>query len=426
MSKPKSKRARGRGGVIRIKGKLGDTFQCRIDLAGLTGQSGRRQMHVRNFKTEDEADEELKRVLKKAKAERRLPAAERKLSAWVEEWLPTIAEEVSVKTFERYAELLRLHVLPTLGDKTLRQVSTADIEALYRRLKQEGRRVREGAEPKGLHRRTVLHIHRVLHQCLQDAKRLGYVEANAAALVKKAKKARQTAPDSADAPAAGTMKILAWDDLQTLLAGFRKHASVNAPFPLVQLALDSGARRGEFLALRWSDFDFEKRTMRIDRAVHETKAEGITISRELKNKSSRRTVTLSASTIAVLKEERERQMQQQARLQGGGNVVAFPALPTGALAFPRSPLTPTLPMRPREVTKAFARIAGKSGFPGLRLHDMRHNCASHMLANGRPVPSVSAHLGHANSAITMAVYAHAIPKKEAGLGLLDEMMTAGS
>jgi integrase len=86
----------------------------------------------------------------------------------------------------------------------------------------------------------------------------------------------------------------------------------------------------------------------------------------------------------------------------------------------------SLSKHPREVTKAFSRIAKKAGFPGLRLHDMRHNCASHMLAAGCSVPAVAAHLGHSTPAITMAVYARAIPQKEPGAGMLDELMTAGA
>jgi integrase len=63
---------------------------------------------------------------------------------------------------------------------------------------------------------------------------------------------------------------------------------------------------------------------------------------------------------------------------------------------------------------------------GLRLHDLRHNCASHMLAAGRPVTAVAAHLGHATPAITMAVYAHHIPSADAGAGLLDELLNEGT
>jgi integrase len=165
------------------------------------------------------------------------------------------------------------------------------------------------------------------------------------------------------------------------------------------------------LALRWIDVDFERRTIRIDQATDETKANGVTIKPELKNESSRRTITISHGTAATLralwKEQAEDCLQVGTR---------------PALVFPASPHEPATPLRPREVTKAFGRAVRKFGFHGLRFHDLRHNCASHMLKAGRTVPDVAQHLGHSTPAITMQVYAHAIPRKETGAGLLDDLM----
>jgi integrase len=115
----------------------------------------------------------------------------------------------------------------------------------------------------------------------------------------------------------------------------------------------------------------------------------------------------------VLAAEKRRQEAEQGLLGR--------TLPPGALIFPLSPLEP---LRPREVSKAFTRAAAAVGFQGMRLHDMRHNNASHLLAAGRPVPEVSKHLGHSSPEVTMRIYAHAIPKEETGEGLLDQIMPA--
>jgi integrase len=125
-------------------------------------------------------------------------------------------------------------------------------------------------------------------------------------------------------------------------------------------------------------------------------------------------VTVSARTTAVLSGERDRQAAVQRTLGR--------ELHSAALVFPATPEQPEKPIRPRETTKAFTRRALALGFAGLRLHDLRHNCASHMLAAGRPVTAVAAHLGHATPAITLAVYAHHIPTNDAGTGLLDGLL----
>ena len=97
-------------------------------------------------------------------------------------------------------------------------------------------------------------------------------------------------------------------------------------------------------------------------------------------------------------------------------------LPADALLFPRTNETPSTPTPPLWVTQAFSRITRQGGFGKLRFHDLRHGCASHMLARGKPIPEVSKHLGHSNSGVTMSCYAHMIPRSEGGMGLLDELL----
>ena len=209
------------------------------------------------------------------------------------------------------------------------------------------------------------------------------------------------------------MHVLELDQLLTLFERAKAGNYKRAPYELCLLAFDSGARRGEYLASRWIDLDMERRTLRIERAVDETKAYGVRIKNELKNKHSKRIVTLSVQTVTALRSLWKRQAETYLRLGT--------RMPDDALIFPQDINTPTEPMRPREVSNAFKRLVERAGFDGFRLHDMRHSCASHMLGIGRPVPDVAKHLGHASPQVTMSVYAHAIPKAEGGLGLLDEI-----
>lgn len=404
IKRPKlSRRARRRGGIVRIRGKNGDTFKVKIDLPQIHAGNGKRPTFVRTFKSYEEAERELLRL--REQADRGVRIAERMtLADWAKTWLAdTIESQVETITFERYSVLLNRHVIPTLGQTEIRKLSTADIEWLYNTLRTSG----------GLSVGTVTYVHRVLFQCLKDAVRLKKISENPAATVKRPK-AKKTAATNGDNAPVAKMKILDRDQLTQLLDGVKSRVSKVLPHSLVLLALDSGARRGELLALRWSDIDLDQRTLRIDRAVDDTKTYGVTIKDAPKNDASRRTVTISKSTVDVLRAERKRQDADAAKLGK--------SLPGDALVFPRSPMEPTTPIPPRYVTQQFIRTAKALGFPGLRFHDLRHNTASHMLAAGRPVPAVARHLGHSTPAITMRVYAHAIPEKAAGAGLLDTLL----
>jgi integrase len=415
---PKNRARRNRrqqGSIIKIKDARVETYKLKFELPGAL--PGKRRTAYKTIKgTRKDAQRELRNLLGAAERGVYINDAKQPFSAWARTWLNDhIRGEVSVRTYERYSELLDKHAVPYLGSLAVGQVSPLQVQTLYRTLSTSGWQppARKAGGPlppaKGLSARTINHVHRVLFACFKDAVRLRILERNPLADVKKRK--LKAASATAEKLPHTKMNILTPGQLRELLAGFEAEAPKNAPFPFVLLAIDTGGRRGELLALRWCDIDTDSRRVTFAQAVDETKTNGVTIKPDLKNESSRRTVTVSTRTAAVLSTERKRQAAVQKAL---GRELA----PT-ALAFPTSPEHPDKPIRPREATKAFVRRARALGFAGLRLHDLRHNCASHMLAAGRPVTAVAAHLGHATPAITMAVYAHHIPANDAGAGLLD-------
>lgn len=393
----KSRSVRRKGSIIEIRGARGVSYKLKFELP--TDALGVRRTGYKTIKdvSRAEAEAELAKILEKVGKGIDLDAGKQTLAVWIETWLETL--DVSTRTAERYAQLLRLNVVPAIGDQPLAVLSPLHIERLYRQL------------AKRLAPRTVNHCHRVLFQCLKDAKRLRVISDNPAADVKR-RRIKQAAKDST------TMHVLPLDDFFVLLDLVKRTQSKNAPYELILLAFDSGARRGELLACRWSDLDMDKRSLKIARAVDDTETYGVRIKEELKNEASRRTVTLSSHTIAALRDLWRRQAENH--LKCGAR------LGDDALIFPDTINTPSEPLRPRAVTKSFGLIVKQAGFQGFRFHDLRHSCASHMLKAGRTVPEVSRHLGHANSAITLSVYSHYIPKPEGDIGLLDELMPAAA
>jgi integrase len=185
------------------------------------------------------------------------------------------------------------------------------------------------------------------------------------------------------------------DQLRKLLQGFK--ASVL--FPIVSVAAFTGARRNEILALRWSDLDPQKKELRIERAVEETKAHGIRF-KGPKKESHKRTITIDDDPLVLLLAEREKHLRLVAGVPDGTAVdLSLIPLPVDALMFPRPPacgadLSLAMPRRPRLLTKEFARKARKLGFKRLRFHDLRGTHETAMLDRGTPVHVVAARCGH--------------------------------
>ena len=412
------------GSITERRGVRGTTFRLKFDLP--TSPNGDRRTVFKTVKGGDRkgAERELRRMIAQAERGVTLDAPKATLADWIKTWLVEhIVGDVSARTLERYAELLTLHVVPRIGRLPLQQVGPSDVQSLYHDLLKSGRRLKPRtrerkdraavpAQAPGLSKRTVVHVHRVLGRCLADAARLRHVDENPCRHVKPPRIKRQ----DGDNDGKTKMLILSRSDLGKLLAGIDDGTapkSKNLPPLLALVALDSGTRRGEILAFAWSDFSHNSRSLRVERSVEDTKAGGIVIKAVPKTEASRRTIFISARTAAALAAEKARQEAEQALLGK--------SLAPCALIFPWSALEPLEPLRPREVSKAFGRAAAANGFKGMRLHDLRHNNASHLLAAGRPVPEVSKHLGHASPEITMRIYAHAIPMEEIGTGLLDEI-----
>jgi len=164
--------------------------------------------------------------------------------------------------------------------------------------------------------------------------------------------------------------------------------------PLYVLALTTGMRIGELLALRWRDIDLDRGMLTVNGTVVHT-LDGELAIQEPKTKSARRQIQLSAIAVAAL------------RGMEGRDGLVFPG-PAGGLMAGNLLLN-----------RHFRRLARKAGCPAsTTLHDLRHTCATHLLEDGVPAHVVSRMLGHASVAITLSIYAHVTPR------LLDAARTA--
>jgi integrase len=338
---------------------------------------------------------------------------------WLETWLSDYAaDNVSTKTLERYAELLRLHVIRYLGSKTLQDLTPLDIQSLYAKLRKSGRRLKPSEAspvpaPAGLSALTVRHVHRSFSQAIKAAKKTRQIASNPFDDVEGPTVKRSKISVGEARP--GKAKIRALDNagLDRLLIGL----SANPPksglpgrphcwrelFPIVAVAAGTGMRRGEIVALAWQDVDFEARTITVWNSVSVTKKEGVTIE-GTKTEKSQRPIGIDPGLVELLRSHRvalaEDALKFGLRLDGS------------CLVFPVSPADLQTPRNPDKLTKAFSRAARVLGFKELRFHDLRHTHATLQLTAGTPLNAVSERLGHSSPVITLSVYGHVIPRAE--------------
>ena len=178
---------------------------------------------------------------------------------------------------------------------------------------------------------------------------------------------------------------------------------------LVHLALGSGARLGELLALRWRDVDWERGVMHVSRTLYERPVRCVDWYDFTETKGGRgRSLDLDAGTLATLKRHRTRQAEEQLHLGETWQDQGLMFANTWQLRN----VAPGSPIRVSTVSRQFHMLADHAGMHGVRFHDLRHAHATIMLRAGVPVHVVAARLGHSDPALTLRVYAHVLPGQQ--------------
>jgi integrase len=285
----------------------------------------------------------------------------------------------SLKTAERYRELLRNQVAPFIGSIALQDLKANDISRWHANLLASGRKDGEG----GLSPLTVRHAHRLLGKALKEAQRYDLIVRNPLVGERPPKVVRDEAI------------VLSGDEARAVVTKLAGHPI----YPKAMLALFVGLRRSEILPLKWSHVDLDRKTLRVAVALEETAA-GLRF-KEPKSRAGKREVTVPDIVVTVLREHWKRQSEQRMKLGAG-------RLPADALIFSRldgGPLSPNA--LSKEWTKAAASIGVKVGF-----HGLRHTHVSHLIAAGIDVVKISKRVGHADIATTLNEYAHLFDARE--------------
>jgi integrase len=294
------------------------------------------------------------------------------LAAYLEEWLAAKAGKVRPRVHVRYAELLRVHVVPTLGRLQLAKVGPQHLERLY------SERISAGSSTG-----TVRNVHAVIRNALGQAEKWGQVVRNVAKLV---------SPPAVNRP---EMVTLDEKQLQRFLA-----AAAGERFEgLFVVAVTTGMRQGELLGLRWQDLNLDRSQLSVTRSLSWTKKQG-PVFVPPKTKKSRRQIELTKVAIAALRRHRTRQIEQRLAVGDAWET-------TLDLVFPNEVGRPMDGSNLSE--RDLRRVLARGELPRIRFHDLRHTAATTLLGRGVHPKFVSEMLGHADVRITLDLYSHVTP-----------------
>lgn len=295
-----------------------------------------------------------------------------KVEEWFTYWVDTIAPaRVRPRTLESYRSMIRLHILPRIGQRRLDQLMPEHLEQMYAEILASGR------SPA-----TVLRVHRVLHRALKIAMQRERVARNVATLVDPPKQRRAETPMPLDV-----------DECRKVLAAAEGRR--NAARWTVALAL--GLRQSEALGLQWRDIDLDIGKLSVRRGLHRVDGKGLMFE-EPKTPRSRRTVALPGPLTAALRKHRE--TQDFERMVAGSDWqdldLVF-AQPNGR------------PLDKHSDYEAWTRLLADAGVRHIRLHDGRHTAATLLLTAGVHPRVVMELLGHSQMRTTTDIYSHVMP-----------------
>ena len=311
------------------------------------------------------------------------------LNRWLEDY---VRPNLSPRTVEGYESIVRCHIIPTLGKILMTQLKPEHLQRYQSEKLSNGRWDGKG----GLEPRTVSHHHTTLHRALKIAVKWGLLTQNPADAIEPLRCQRNE------------VQTMDEDGVDTFLEA----AKMTRYYPLFYLALYTGMRRSELLALRWSDVDLLYCQLSVNRSLHRLR-DGSIVFNPPKTLRARRSIALTPSTVLVLKEHREK---QEAVCLMMGSI-----LNENDLAFSEPDGRPWLP---DTVSHAWMKLARRLGMGHISLHDARHTHASLMLKEGIHPKIVQERLGHASIQTTLDIYSHVAPGlQEAAAVRFDEIFT---
>lgn len=297
-----------------------------------------------------------------------------KFTDYLDSWLETVKPTIAFTTYKGYAKNIR-RIKGYFKDYNLmlNDVKPVHIQNFYTRLYQES-----------LSSNSVIHIHTNLNKAFQYAVKSDLIPVNPM--------------DRVDRPKYHKYEATFYnkDELNTLLEVFKGDRMELC----VNIAVYYGLRRSEILGLKWDSVDFENKTISIKHKVindYQNGGEVIICEDTLKNNSSRRTLPLIPHIEKMLVAEKERQEYYSKLLRNGYDKTYSDYVCRDSFG---------KLITPNYVSAHFAYMIKKHNLKQIRFHDLRHSCASLLLANGVSMKEIQKWLGHSTYNVTANFYSH--------------------
>ncbi len=353
--------------------RRGETWTYVVDIGhDTTGR--RRQTSKGGFPTKKEAQAALNVALNSLQQGTYVEPTAITVDHFLKErWLPAVTGTIRPTTYSSYAMHVRCYLAPAFGRLRLQHITPLAINTFYAELLHgwNGRAILSPA--------TVRRIHATLHRALRDAVRWQLILRNPAG--------------AADPPRARRPEMRVWTPAQ--LHVFLGDAAGDRHYLWLFYIL-TGVRRGEALALRWSDVDLEAGTAAIRRSL--VPVDHGLVFGEPKTERGRRLIGLDPELISALGDHRRGQVKERPRMGADYD--------DQDLVFAHRD---GKPLHPERVSRWFSKLVGTTGAPHIRLHDLRHLHATLALAAGVAPRVLADRLGHSTTAVTTDTYQHVLP-----------------
>jgi len=365
------RRANGEGSIRKRKdGRWEGRFTAAYD-----PETGKQIFKNVLGKTQAEVKEKLKKAMEEAQGLDVIRSGQYTVAEWMRLWFETYSKpSLREASAENYRNYIENHIIPHIGDIKLNKLTPLDIQKMYNETKTSGRVQRyKDMKDLSVSNRLVRGMHMVLHGCLDQAVREGLLTKNPTNDCKIPKLEKKE------------MKVIPPEQVGAYL----KEAENHGVLPMFYLELTSGLRRGELLALLWTDLDVKNRTISVSKQVNAFKGE-LKVSRP-KTENSIRTIVIPQKTVDLLIEEHDKHPD---------NPYMFPSPVTGGMYHPDA------------VGRIHKKILKRAGIQDIRFHDLRHTFATLAINSGADIKTLSGMLGHYSAGFTLDTYTHATRKMQ--------------
>ncbi len=341
-------------------------------VAGLTLEN-----HKRKYFYGDTRREVLE-ALKKAQHEQQqgtlATGPQQTVGAFLDQWLEQAHRHViRASTYPGYRGILNKHMIPELGHIRLQQLTPQHIQAFY------DKKLKEGLSPS-----TIRRFHAILHRALDTAVQWNLIGRNVSNIVSLPRKGGRRIQPLSEEQAKRLLQAVRGQPLEAMIT----------------VALVTGMRMGELLALRWSDVDMETGSVQVSHTINRYGSGGL-IESEPKTAAGKRRVLLPPFAVGILKEHRARQatLKAKAGVTWKDNNLVF----TNRVGWF---------IESTNLRTMFRQLLEDAGLPRIRFHDLRHSAATLLLSMGVNVKVIQELLGHSNVSITLQVYSHMLPSMQ--------------